>query len=273
MKRALLRILLALCIVPAQAQNHSTEDSDSIDLANELAKPEQNQKNMVEGFVPMPIQLMNDCAFVTNVPFSDYFSLGYGFGLGFGVAYKKIMIGCNFGATFGKWKKHVDDPQGVIGKDALLVTSNLTGYLGCNVYDGRKLSITPFIGLGERGVSGGEMYEEYRENNKNNEVSYGVKHEGFPEKKKDKKKELSYDGFSFGVGMMFDFKFWRAIDRMKGRMDFEAGENGIVETPEKSIRVKPYLSFTRYGNGIGWAPALNVSVGVHFRAFWMTKNR
>ena len=218
-------------------------DSIANDLANELAKMELNPKEMMEGFVPMPVQIMYDVAVLTHVPFSDYLSMSYGFSLGFGVAYKNILIGGDIDVAFGKWKKHVDDPQGVIGKDALLTTGGVTGYLGYNVYDSKKLSLTPFIGLGIRSVTGGEKYEEYREKNKTNKVDYS--------------------SFSFGAGVMFDFKFWHSIN---ANNDFVG-----IENHEKSIRVKPYLSFTRYGNGIGWVPALNVCVGMKFKTLWLKK--
>lgn len=220
-------------------------DSIANDLANELAKPELNPEDMVEGFVPMPVQIMADFDILTQIPSSDYISMSYGLSLGFGVAYNKILIGGDLDVEFGKWKKHLDDPQGVIGKDDLLVTGGVTGYLGYNIHDTKKLSLTPFIGLGVRTLSGGEKYEEYREKNKTDKVFYS--------------------SFSFGAGLMFDFKFWRAIDARNGFMGLEAGEN--------SIRVKPYLSFTRYGNGIGWAPALNLCVGINFKALWLKKKQ
>ena len=220
-------------------------DSIANDLANELANTELNPKEMMEGFRPMPFAIMRDFAVLTNVAFSDYMSMSYGFSLGFGMAYKNIFIGGNLDPAFGKWKKHVDDPQGVIGKDALLVTGGLTGYLGYNVYDSKKLSLTPFIGLGMRSVNGGEKYEEYREKNKTNKVDYS--------------------SFSFGAGVMLDFKVWHSINARNYFWGIEADEN--------SIRVKPYISFTRYGNGIGWVPALNLSVGMNFKTFGLKKKQ
>ncbi len=224
-------------IVTDNGNDSHAVDSIANDLANELTKTELNPKDMAEEFVPMSFALMGDASLLTNVPFSDYMTMCYGFSLGLGLNVNRFFLGFDADVSFGKWKKHVDDPEGVIGKDALLINGGVTGYMGYNVYDSKKLSFTPFIGLGSRNANGGEKYENNR--------------------------KLVYSSFSFGAGMMFDFKFGREIDfrnRILG-----------VETDEKSIRVKPYLSFTRYGNGIGWTPALNVCVGVNLKAFWMKK--
>lgn len=230
-------------IVTDNGNDAHAVDSIANDLAIELAKAELNPKDMAEGYVPIPFALMYDFGVLTQVLPSDYISMSCGFSLGCGMVLRNILIGGDLDVSFGKWKKHVDDPKGVIGKDALLINGGLTGYLGYNVYDSKKLSLTPFIGLGLRSVNGGEKCEEYREKNKSDKVDYS--------------------SFSFGAGVMFDFKFGREIDFRNRTLG--------VETDEKSIRVKPYLSFTRYGNGIGWTPALNVCVGVNLKAFWMKK--
>ena len=221
-----------------------TEVVDSIanELAMKLAEKELNPADIVEGYAPSRVSWMLDAAIVLNVPFSNNLSMSYGFSGGCSYNRNDHLMGFDIDMTFaGKSRMQILAKKGHIEDGDRLLHGGMTFYYGYNVYDRNSLSLTPFIGAGVRFFDGGEMYEEFR--TKNN-------------------KEMECAGFSFGAGVMTDFKLKHTINSRYTYLT-------RIEATETKIRVKPYLSFTRYGKGVGWVTALNLCVGINGKSYKM----
>lgn len=224
--------------------NSQAVDSIADELAKKLTDAELNPRDIVDGLVPSKVYWMADIGLMVNIPSSDYLPASYG--LSFGCSYNrcKRLYGLDVDLSFlGKCKKQILAKKGHIEKGDWLCCAGLTAYFGYNVYNRDKVALTPFIGAGIRLFDGGDMYEEYIRN-------------------KDWKNEMYESvGFSMGVGMMIDYKYKHTINSRFKVMGLEATET--------QLRVKPYLSFTRYGDGVGWVPAINLAVGINTKTYRM----
>jgi hypothetical protein len=182
---------------------------------------------------------MGDMGIIASVPFSDY--QGTSYGVSFGASYNrcKRLYGLDIDMSFfSKCKKQILAKKGHIEEGDWHICGAITSYFGYNVYNRDKVALTPFIGVGVRFFDGGERYEEYKE--KNN-VTYQCA------------------GFSTGLGMMIDYKLKHTINL----------QSFFRIATETQLRVKPYFSVTRYGNGVGWVPAINIAVGINTKTYRM----
>lgn len=226
-------------IVTNQGNNAQAVDSIADELAKKLTKEELDPRDIVRGLVPSKVYWMGDMGIIASVPFSDY--QGTSYGVSFGASYNrcKRLYGLDIDLSFfSKCKKQILAKKGHIDEGDWLMCGAITSYFGYNVYNRDKVAFTPFIGVGVRFFDGGERYEEYKE--KNN-VMYECA------------------GFSTGLGMMIDYK-------LKHTINFRSFFRIATET---QLRVKPYFSVTRYGNGVGWVPAINIAVGINTKTYRM----
>lgn len=219
--------------------NSQVVDSIADELAKKLTDAELNPRDMVRGLVPSKVYWMGDMGIIASVPFSDYHGASYG--VSFGASYNrcKRLYGLDIDMSFfSKCKKQILAKKGHIEEGNWLTCGAITSYFGYNIYNRDKVALTPFIGVGVRFFDGGERYEEYKE--KNN-VTYQCA------------------GFSTGLGLMIDYKLKHTINL----------QSIFRIATETQLRVKPYFSVTRYGNGVGWVPAINIAVGINTKTYRM----
>ena len=222
-----------------QGNNAQAVDSIADELAKKLTDAELNPRDMVRGLVPSKVYWMGDMGIIASVPFSDYHGASYG--VSFGASYNrcKRLYGLDIDMSFfSKCKKQIFAKKGHIEEGNWLTCGAITSYFGYNIYNRDKVALTPFIGVGVRFFDGGERYEEYKE--KNN-VTYQCA------------------GFSTGLGLMIDYKLKHTINL----------QTIFRIATETQLRVKPYFSVTRYGNGVGWVPAINIAVGINTKTYRM----
>ena len=222
-----------------QGNNAQAVDSIADELAKKLTDAELNPRDMVRGLVPSKVYWMGDMGILASVPFSDYHGASYG--VSFGASYNrcKRLYGLDIDMSFfSKCKKQILAKKGHIEEGNWLTCGAITSYFGYNIYNRDKVALTPFIGVGVRFFDGGERYEEYKE--KNN-VTYQCA------------------GFSTGLGLMIDYKLKHTINL----------QSIFRIATETQLRVKPYFSVTRYGNGVGWVPAINIAVGINTKTYRM----
>ena len=222
-----------------QGNNAQAVDSIADELAKKLTDAELNPRDMVRGLVPSKVYWMGDVGILASVPFSDYHGASYGFSFGASYNRCKRLYGLDIDFSFfSKCKKQILAKKGHIDEGDWLTCGAITSYFGYNIYNRDKVALTPFIGVGVRFFDGGERYEEYKE--KNN-VTYQCA------------------GFSTGLGLMIDYKLKHTINL----------QSFFRIATETQLRVKPYFSVTRYGNGVGWVPAINIAVGINTKTYRM----
>ena len=219
--------------------NSQVVDSIADELAKKLTDAELDPRDIVKGLVPSKVYWMGDMGLMASLPFSEYQTMSYG--VSFGASYNrcKRLYGLDLDMSFfSKCKKQILAKKGHIDEDDWLMCGAITSYFGYNIYNRDKVALTPFIGVGVRFFDGGERYEEYKE--KNN-VTYQCA------------------GFSTGLGLMIDYKLKHTINL----------QSIFRIATETQLRVKPYFSVTRYGNGVGWVPAINIAVGINTKTYRM----
>jgi hypothetical protein len=227
-----------------QGNNAQAVDSIADELSKKLTDAELNPRDMVRGLVPSKVYWMGDMGIIASVPFSDYHGASYG--VSFGASYNrcKRLYGLDIDMSFfSKCKKQILAKKGHIEEGDWLICGAITSYFGYNVYNRDKVALTPFIGVGVRFFDGGERYEEYIKNKNRKHVMYECA------------------GFSTGLGMMIDYKLKHTINSRFKYMGIDATET--------QLRVKPYICVTRYGDGIGWVPAINIAVGINTKTYRM----
>jgi hypothetical protein len=231
-------------IVTNQGNNAQAVDSIADELAKKLTDEEFDPRDMTRGLEPSKVYWMGDVGILASVPFSDYHGASYG--VSFGASYNrcKRLYGLDIDLSFfSKCKKQILAKKGHIDEGDWLTCGAITSYFGYNVYNRDKVALTPFIGVGVRFFDGGERYEEYIKNKNRKHVMYECA------------------GFSTGLGMMIDYKLKHTINSRFKYMGIDATET--------QLRVKPYICVTRYGDGIGWVPAINLAVGVNTKTYRM----
>ena len=244
MQRAFDEEIDRMNIVTNQGNNAQAVDSIADELAKKLTDEELDPRDLVRGLVPSKVYWMGDMGIIASVPFSDY--QGTSYGVSFGASYNrcKRLYGLDIDMSFfSKCKKQILAKKGHIEEGDWPICGAITSYFGYNVYNRDKVALTPFIGVGVRFFDGGERYEEYIKNKNRKHVMYECA------------------GFSTGLGMMIDYKLKHTINSRFKYMGIDATET--------QLRVKPYISVTRYGDGIGWVPAINLAVGVNTKTYRM----
>ena len=225
--------------VTSQGNNAQAVDSIADELAKKLTDEEFDPRDMTRGLEPSKVYWMGDMGIIASVPFSDY--QGTSYGVSFGASYNrcKRLYGLDIDLSFfSKCKKQILAKKGHIDEGDWLTCGAITSYFGYNIYNRNKVALTPFIGAGVRFFDGGERYEEYKE--KNN-VTYECA------------------GFSTGLGLMIDYKLKHTINL----------QSFFRIATETQLRVKPYFNITKYNNGIGWVPAINIAVGINTKTYRM----
>ena len=230
--------------VTDQGNNSQVVDSIAYELAKKLTCDEVDPRDILRGFVPSKVYWMGDMGFLVSAPFSEYQAMSYGFSLGCSYNRCKRLYGIDMELSFlSKCKKQILAKEGHIEEGDWLCCGAFTFCFGYNVYNIDKVALTPFVGAGLRFFNGGDRYEEYIRNKDHKHEMYGC------------------SGFSMGAGMMIDYKLKHTID---SRFKYKG-----LEATETQLRVKPYVNVTRYGDGIGWVPAINLAVGVNTKTYRM----
>ena len=171
---------------------------------------------------------------LSHVPFTDYITPLYGgFELLVGGFAKRHFIAGELNFCFGgKCQKPIVTDKGTINKgDKMLCGSILLNY-GYNVYSGKNVELTPYVGCGINFYDGG-LKDPMYQNKKGND-------------------SLEKAGFSFGIGFNADFVLSREIDIKVLNED--------ISRSSQNLTVRPYFNLTHYSGELGWVPALNIAL-------------
>lgn len=231
-----------------QGNNAQAVDSIAEELARKIPDEDLDPRDIIRGLVPSKVYWMGDMGLLLNVPFSDYQGVSGGFSFGMSYNRCKRLYGLDLDMSFfSKCKKQIQGKKGHIDEGDWLFCGGITFYFGYNVYNRDKVALTPFVGAGVRFFDGGERYEEYVKNKERKHVMYECA------------------GFSTGLGLMIDYKLKHTINSQFKIMGLEATET--------QLRVKPYFNITKYNNGIGWVPSINLAVGVNTKSYRMKESK
>lgn len=171
--------------------------------------------------------------FLSHIPFTDYITPLYGFDLVAGGFVKRHFIAGDLNFSFGgKCQKPIVTDKGTIHKDDKMFCGSLLLNYGYNVYSGKTVELTPFIGCGVNFYDGGKKDPMYQSKKGNDSVEKA--------------------GFSFGVGFNMDFVLSREIAIKVVDEDISRSSNNIT--------VRPYFNLTHYSGELGWVPALNIAL-------------
>ena len=225
--------------VTDQGGKFETVDSISNVLAKELVGNEVDPVEIVDRCKSRGKTVVLDAAILTHIPFSDYMGASFGGSFGGGFNVGKNVFTMDLAMELGEFHKDIRAKKGYIEKGDRMYSGGINVYYGRTMCSKKTLEVTPVVGIGMRFLDGGEKYEEYRKSKGDNRI------------------EIL--GFSAGAGVIFDFIYRRTINMMYNFY-------GVVRN-ERSVRLKPYFSLTRYSNGLGWVPALNISVGINGKEY------
>jgi len=220
-----------------KSTNHATDREKVNEYASKVEK-ELEENIVTPGSVPL-LGLSN-------------FGFGFAFGLGCHIPFSKFMgpmasfniegtlltnrheIGAEMDFRFGaKCKSPISEKKGTILEGDELGSYNIMLTYGYNVLSNNNISLTPYIGAGIGGLSGGEVDNQY----------YNPKKDENP---------IMCKGFSFNVGVKTDI-------RLKRTIHIKTQSNGY-EASYSSIHLKPFFSLSHYSKSTGWVPSLNINV-------------
>lgn len=170
---------------------------------------------------------------LSHVPFTDYITPLYGFDLLAGGLSKRHFIAGELNFCFGgKCQKPIVTDKGTIYKGEKMFCGSILLNYGYNVYSGKNVGLTPYVGCGLNFYDGGLKDPMYQSKKGNDTVSK--------------------TGFSFGVGFNADFVLSREIDIKVVDED--------VSISSQNLTVRPYFNLTHYSGELGWVPALNIAL-------------
>jgi len=169
-----------------------------------------------------------------NIPFSEYMGSMASFDIEGTILTKRHEVGVDLALYFGtKCKLPIYEKKGTIQKGDELTGYSIMFTYGYNVLSNNNVSLTPFVGVGICGLSGGEVDFQY----------YNPKKDENP---------IFCNGFAFNVGVKTDI-------RLKRTIHIKTEGNGY-QASYSSIHLKPYFSMSHYSKSIGWVPSLNLNV-------------
>lgn len=170
---------------------------------------------------------------LSNISLTTLGSPAFGMVVGAGYFKNKFMIGGEIDIEGGTFRRDVFAKKGKIYNGDNMFAGNIGTVCGYRTIRNKAVELTPYFGIGGRFCEGGILDEQYQTNKKgNNKVSCG--------------------GVSLGIGCMIDIALHRTVDIKVNSDD--------ITRDTHNLRIKPYFNITNYNNGIGWVPALNISL-------------
>lgn len=171
----------------------------------------------------------------SHMPFSEYVSMGYGFGFNGGCIQKRNLLGFDINIEFfEKCQENIVTSKGTIYEGENMMSGAMCLFYGYRATNNKSVNLTPFVNTGARFYMGGKPnYSRYW--NDTNEKA----------------------GFTLGAGVMIDVPLSRKIDIRIYDKDEISRSTGF-------FRIKPYFSMTNFSGDMGWTPSFNIAIEYSF---------
>lgn len=159
-------------------------------------------------------------------PHSDYVEAATGFAMTVGGSYNRHYFDVDIDLGFGgKCQKDIYQTRGIIYRGERIVNLGISSQYGRIIRRWDWMELIPFVLMGVKGYNGGEVFDEYYE--EDSDDNYVAK-----------------AGFSLGIGICTDFII---INNKKGNFN-------------QRLRVKPYACLSHYGHDMKYVPSFNIAV-------------